>query len=155
MRPKKAADELSFYFFVLSQLSVEMRRRSSLRKVLTPRLCLSLVTIRTICVLILTESLLWHDSGEMMVLTLLTPILQYSSIHWSDTSCATGRHSHIRPSTALRPPVTGLWWAVMSLTGFMHLLWFLCQQETIFTSEFTLYNTSDMRKEEIKCMMEY
>ena len=74
MRPSQAGDELSFYFFVLSQLSVEMRRRSSLRKVLTPRLCLSLVTIRTICVLILTESLLRHDSDDDPYFT-YTPIL--------------------------------------------------------------------------------
>ena len=74
MRPSQAGDELSFYFFVLSQLSVEMRRRSSLRKVLTPRLCLSLVTIRTICVLILTEPLLRHDSDDDPYFT-YTPIL--------------------------------------------------------------------------------
>ena len=114
MRPKKAADELSFYFFVLSQLSVEMRRRSSLRKVLTPRLCLSLVTIRTICVLILTESLLRHDSDDDPYFTYTPILLLLHTLIWYILCNRKTQWHPPQHNSPLQPPVTGLWWAAMS-----------------------------------------
>ena len=118
-------------FCFISTFSWEVGGRgSSLRNVLTPQLCLSWLTIWTISVLILTESLLWPDRDADPYL------LQYSSssIHWSDTSCATGRQSDIRPQS---PTICngfmmgGLGWPGLARShrlwrSFMHLLSFLC-----------------------------